>query len=133
MDSIKCNKCANKTATGERKFKNYGGHRTKKSSDKGRTQSKNVIANSYNLYKPFRPCRRTCHVDHHPMHHAERMQEEHLQRLHASATKLMIMKIVPDRPGSADSATREFERYKKDIDFFSSTIHSEAIEGWKEI
>ena len=45
----------------------------------------------------------------------------------------MIMKVVPDRPGSADSATRQFERYKKDIDFFSSPIHGEAIEGWKEI
>jgi hypothetical protein len=35
------------------------------------------------------------------------MQKEHLQRLHASATKLMIMSVIPERPKSADSADRK--------------------------
>jgi len=47
--------------------------------------------------------------------------------MHASATKLMIMKVVPERPYSADSATKAYQAYIKDIDFFSGIIHSEAI------
>ena len=46
--------------------------------------------------------------------------------MHASATKLMIMKVVPERPYSADSATKAFNAYVKDIDFHGSNIHGEA-------
>ena len=54
------------------------------------------------------------------------MQQEHLQKMHASATKLMIMSVVPERPYSADSTARALKAYKKDIDYFASTIHDEA-------
>ena len=38
----------------------------------------------------------------------------------------MIMSVVPERPYSADSTARALKAYKKDIDFFASTIHGEA-------
>jgi len=53
---------------------------------------------------------------------------EHLQRLHGSATKLMVMRVVPDRPMSGDSAAKAWQSYMKDIDFYSSTMHAEALE-----
>ena len=56
------------------------------------------------------------------------MHEEHLKRMHASATKLMIMSIVPERPISADSATRALREYQKDIDYFSTIMHDTAKE-----
>ena len=103
-----------------KRFKSFiGGFRS-------RTKSKRVVKNAYNLYKPFRPCRRTCCSNHNPMFHAQRMQQEHLQRMHASATKLMIMKVIPERPYSADSATKAFNAYVKDIDFHGSMVHGEA-------
>ena len=56
------------------------------------------------------------------------MQAEHLQKMHASATKLMIMSVIPERPYSADSHTRALRAYQKEIDFFKSTMHGEAKE-----
>ena len=47
--------------------------------------------------------------------------------MHASATKLMIMSVVPERPYSADSATRALREFQKDIDFHKSTLHGDAI------
>ena len=94
---------------------------------RSKLRSKQVMKNAQNLYKPYRPCRRTCCANHNPAHHDRRMQEEHMKRMHASATKLMIMKVVPERPYSADSATKAYQAYIKEIDFFSSMIHTEAI------
>lgn len=85
---------------------------------KHKLRSKNVKKTAYELYKPYRPCRRTCCANHNPMFHAQRMQQEHLQRMHASATKLMIMSVIPERPYSADSATRAAREYVKEIDYF---------------
>ena len=107
------------------KFRSFqGGVRSAK-------RSKNVTKTSYDLYKPYRPCRRTCCANHNPLFHAQRMQQEHLQRMHASATKLMIMSVIPERPISADSATRALRQYQKDIDYFSTTMHDEAKEKKK--
>ena len=119
--NITCNcKAKEKKIADKKRFRSYiGGVRS-------RVKSKRVVKNAYNLYKPFRPCRRTCCTNHNPMFHAQRMQQEHLQRMHASATKLMIMKVVPERPYSADSATKAFNAYVKDIDFHGSNIHGEA-------
>ena len=118
---ISCNcKEKEKKMVERKRFRSYIG------GVKSRAKSKNVIKNAYNLYKPFRPCRRTCCSTHNPMFHAQRMQHEHLQRMHASATKLMIMKVVPERPYSADSATKAFQAYVRDIDFHGSMVHGEA-------
>lgn len=95
---------------------------------RSRVRSKDVVKNAYNLFKPYRPCRRTCCVNHNPLFHAQRMQHEHLQRMHASATKLMIMSVVPERPLSADTATKALRAYQKEIDFYSSAIHGEALQ-----
>lgn len=56
------------------------------------------------------------------------MQHEHLLRMHASATKLMIMSVVPERPYSADSATKALKAYQKEIDYFASPLHGEALQ-----
>ena len=106
----------------QNRFKSYNG------AANGRVKSKHVFKNAYNLHKPYNPCRRTCAVNHNPKHAAERINAEHLERLHGSATRLMIMRVVPDRPFSADSATKAFEAYIKDIDFFGSGLHVEAQE-----
>lgn len=111
--SIKCG-CKNneKKADLKKRFRSYIGGITSKK------RSQNVKKTAYDLYKPYRPCRRTCCSNHNPLFHAQRMQQEHLQRMHASATKLMIMSVVPERPYSADSATRALKQYQKDIDYF---------------
>ena len=51
--------------------------------------------------------------------------------MHASATKLMIMSVIPERPVSADSATRALRQYQKDIDYFETSMHDEAKERKK--
>ena len=51
-----------------------------------------------------------------------------MKRMHNSHTKLMIMSVVPERPISADSATRALRAYQKDIDYFSSALHEKAKE-----
>lgn len=56
------------------------------------------------------------------------MEQEHLARLHASATKMMIMRVTPDRPFSANSAQKAFAAYIRDIDFFGAQLHLEAQE-----
>ena len=120
--SVKCG-CKHKETKIDlkKRFRSYiGGIRSTK-------RSKDVIKNSYNLYKPYRPCRRTCCANHNPLFHAERMQQEHLKRLHASATKLMIMSVIPERPYSADSATRALREYQREIDYFQSSMHADAI------
>ena len=61
------------------------------------------------------------------------MQLEHLNNLHASAQKLMIMSVIPERPTSADSAKEAFQRYCKDIDFYESKIHGEACKKAKAV
>lgn len=48
--------------------------------------------------------------------------------MHASATKLMVMKVVPERPYSADSATKAYQAFIKEIDFVNSFIHAEAMQ-----
>ena len=37
---------------------------------------------SYELHKPYRPCRRSCSSSHNPLFHSQRMYNEHMQRLH---------------------------------------------------
>ena len=54
------------------------------------------------------------------------MQEEHLKRMHQSHTKLMVMSVIPERPYSADSATRALHAYTKEIDFTGTELHVEA-------
>ena len=50
------------------KFRSFtGGVRSAK-------RSKNVTKTAYDLYKPYRPCRRTCCGSHNPLFHAQRMQ-----------------------------------------------------------
>ena len=48
--------------------------------------------------------------------------------MHASATKLMIMSVIPERPYSADSATRALQQYQKEIDYYSTPMHDDAKE-----
>ena len=50
-----------------------------------------------------------------------------MKRMHASATKLMIMSVIPERPYSADSATRALREYQREIDYFQSPMHADAI------
>ena len=59
------------------------------------------------------------------------MQEEHLKRMHQSHTKLMVMSVIPERPYSADSATRALHAYQKEIDYAGSEMHTEAIKRRK--
>jgi hypothetical protein len=92
-----------------------------------RATASHIKKKAYELYKPYRPCRRTCCANHNPEFHAERMQEEHLKRLHASATKLMIMSVIPERPASADSAERARRVYMKEIDYSASLMHQEVM------
>lgn len=61
------------------------------------------------LHNPYKPCRKTCSCNHNPKFHAARMQKEHVQRLQASATRLMVLSVLPKRPGSADSAGRRMQ------------------------
>jgi len=53
--------------------------------------------------------------------------------MHASATKLMIMSIIPERPASADTATKAHNEYVMEIDYFRSTMHGEAIQRLKTL
>ena len=46
--------------------------------------------------------------------------------MHASATKLMIMSVIPERPYSADSATRALKMYQAEIDYVDGMLHDEA-------
>lgn len=62
--SISCACKSKKNDFLESSFKNYSGAAKQRQI----THSKNVVANSYNLYKPYRPCRRTCCGNHNPMH-----------------------------------------------------------------
>lgn len=39
----------------------------------------------------------------------------------------MIMSVIPERPYSADSATRAMKEYVKEIDYYQSFMHGEAI------
>ena len=50
-----------------------------------------------------------------------------MNRLHASATKLMIMSVIPERPKSADSADRLREEYYREIDYTGSTMYSDVL------
>ena len=84
-------------------------------------------ANVDQLHNPYKPCRKTCSCTHNPLFHAERMQKEHLDRLHASATKLMIMSVVPARPKSADSADRKQKEYYQEIDYTGSSMYGEIL------
>ena len=125
-NSIQCG-CKPKKISLKPKFRSYtGGVRSA-------FRSKNVLKTAQNLYQPYRPCRRTCCGNHNPLFHAQRMQREHLQKMHASATKLMIMSVIPERPYSADSTTRALWSYQKDIDYFKSTMHDEAKERSKNV
>jgi hypothetical protein len=56
------------------------------------------------------------------------MTQEHLQRMHASATKLMIMHIIPERPASQDTETKERNLYVAEIDYYKSHMHGEALQ-----
>jgi hypothetical protein len=51
------------------------------------------------------------------------MQDEHLHRLHASATRLMIMSVIPERSGSADEAERKLQEQYNEIDYAQSAIY----------
>jgi hypothetical protein len=84
-------------------------------------------ANINELHSPYKPCRRTCSCSHNPIFHADRMQKEHLQRLHGSATKLMIMSVIPERPKSADSADRKRQEYYNEIDYTGSSMYVEVL------
>jgi len=53
--------------------------------------------------------------------------------MHASATKLMIMSVIPERPYSADSATRALQQYQKEIDYYSTQMHDDAKEKKKQM
>ena len=55
------------------------------------------------------------------------MHNEHLQRLHQSATKLMIMSIIPERPKSVDSAEEARKTYLKEIDLSGSVMFAEVL------
>ena len=46
--------------------------------------------------------------------------------MHASATKLMIMSVIPERPISADRATRALRQYQKEIDYHKTSMHEDA-------
>ena len=120
--TIKCNCKPIKDRIRSTKFRSFTG------GIQSRARSKNITKKAYDMHKPYRPCRRTCCSNHNPLFHAQRMQQEHLQRMHASATKLMIMSVIPERPYSADTATRELKQYQRDIDYFQTTIHGEALE-----
>lgn len=79
------------------------------------------------LHNPYKPCRKTCSCHHNPLFHAERMQREHMERLHASACRLMIMSVLPKRPGSADSATRKRIEYMQEIDWTRSHMYNDIM------
>ena len=53
-----------------------------KSRLKLKKEKKDSRQTSYELHKPYRPCRRSCSSTHNPLFHAQRMHNEHLQRLH---------------------------------------------------
>ena len=38
----------------------------------------------------------------------------------------MVMSVIPERPYSADSATRALHAYTKEIDFTGTELHVEA-------
>ena len=46
--------------------------------------------------------------------------------MHQSHTKLMVMSVIPERPYSADSATRALHAYQKEIDYSGTEMHVEA-------
>ena len=67
-NSIQCNCKPKKKVDLKRRFRSYiGGVRSA-------ARSKNVEKTAYDLYKPYRPCRRTCCANHNPLFHAQRMQ-----------------------------------------------------------
>ena len=65
--SVKCN-CKAKQVSIKRKFRSYIGW------IRSHEKSKKVTKTSYDLYKPYRPCRRTCCSTKNPLFHAQRMQ-----------------------------------------------------------
>ena len=49
-----------------------------KSRLKLKKEKKDSRQTSYELHKPYRPCRRSCSSTHNPLFHAQRMHNEHL-------------------------------------------------------
>ena len=93
----------------------------------GRKRSKDTRQASYEMHKPYRPCRRCCSSSHNPLFHAQRMHNEHMQRLHQSATKLMIMSVIPERPKSVDSAEDARKAFLREIDYTGSVMYTEVL------
>ena len=77
-DEIKCDcRKADKNKLHRLNLKNQW-----KSRIKGRSTRKDTRQMSYEMHKPYRPCRRSCSSTHNPLFHAQRMHNEHMQRLH---------------------------------------------------
>ena len=78
------------------------------------------------LHKPYHPNRNACSLTHDPEEpeHAQKLKEEHMQRLHEGCTKIMIR----DRPNSGDRARAQAEALRK-VDYQMSTIYEDLLEN----